>query len=129
MLPEEIKIHDHQSAPRKNDGLFMEASHAEATAGRKTYAGKAVEAAAGIGIFAFSVAAFYRIRELFAAFILFSVIFGVVAAAFLILWLAEWGAHEAAGRIETHLAHIPLQRLVGHSRAHVAPIHRTPPWN
>jgi len=129
MLSKEICNHTDQSEPRNEERFSAEAPIAEATAGRKTYSGKAVEAAAGIGVLAFSVAVFYRVRELFAAFLLFSVVFGVVAIAFLILWLVERGAHEAAVRIETHMAHIPAQRVVAPSRAQVAPIHRTPPWN
>jgi len=129
MLSKEISKHADQSDPRNKEGFSVETPIAEGATGRKTYSGKAVEAAAGIGVLVFSVAVFYRVRELFAAFLLFSVVFGVVAIAFLILWLVERGAHEAAVRIETHMAHIPAQRIVAPSRAHVAPIHRTPPWN
>lgn len=129
MFSKEINSHADPSEPRNEEKNSAETPTPEPTAGRKTYFGKVVEAAAGIGVFTFSVAVFYRVRELLAAFLLFSVVFGVVALAFLILWLVERGSHEAAVRIEAHMAHIPTQRIVAPSRAQVAPIHRTPPWN
>ena len=129
MLSNETSNRADESEPRNHEKFSPEAPGVKAWTVGRAYSGKAVEAAAGVGALALSSAAFYRIRELLAAFILFSVVFGVVAIAVLILWLVERGAHEAAVRIETHMAHIPAQRVVAPSRAQVAPIHRTPPWN
>ena len=98
------------------------------TVGR-AYSGKAVEAAAGIGALALSSAAFYRVRELLAAFLLFSVVFCTVAVAFLILWLVERGAHDAAVRLETHMAHISARHNVAPARVRAIHVHRTPPWS
>jgi len=129
MLSKEISNHADQSKPQNHEGFSPEGPGVKASTARRSYSGKAVEAAAGIGALALSAAAFYRIRELLAAFILFSVVFGVVAIAVLILWLVEQGAHEAAVRLETHAAHIPGRRIVASSRAHAGHILRNPPWN
>jgi len=129
MLSEKISNRAAPSESRDHEEFSTEAPVAKAWTVRRTYSGKAVEAAAGLGALGLSAAAFYRIRELLAAFILFSVVFGVVAIAFLILWLVERGAHEAAVRLETHIAHIPARHIVAPARARAIHIRRGPPWN
>jgi hypothetical protein len=118
-----------QSEPRNHEKFSPEAPGVKAWTVGRAYSGKAVEAAAGIGVLALSSAAFYRVRELLAAFLLFSVVFCTVAVAFLILWLVERGAHDAAVRLETHMAHISARHNVTLSRARAIHVHRTPPWN
>lgn len=63
---------------------------------------------AGLGaLFALSFATIYRVRELAAALLLFSVAFAVVMIGVLFLWLAEEGAHKAAMWLESQLTHLP----------------------
>jgi len=129
MLPREISDRADRSESRNHEGFSPEGPCVKASTARRIYSGKAVEAAAGIGVLALCAAVFYRVRELLAALILFTVLFGVVAIAVLILWLVDRGAHEAAVRLETHMAHIPSRHIVAPAQAHPNHIHRNPPWN
>jgi Flp pilus assembly protein TadB len=128
MLTREINNRDDQLDPRNHQGFQGESPRRKGSTGERSYSGKGLEAVVGIGVLALCAAVFYRVRELLAALILFSFLFGVVAIAVLILWLVERGAHEAAERIETHLAHIPAQRLFAPARADAKHIHKSPPW-
>ncbi len=129
MPSKEISNRADPSQPRNHEGFSPKAPGVKAPSAGRTYSGKAVEAAGGIGLLALSAAVFYRVRELLAAFLLFSVVFGIVAIAILILWLVERGAHEAAVRLETHMAHIPARRIFASCRAHADHTLRNPPWN
>lgn len=129
MLPNEISNRADRSEPRNHEGFSPEGPDEKASTARWIYSGKAVEAAAGIGVLALCAAVFYRVRELLAALILFSVVFGVVIVAVLLLWLVEEAAHEGAVRLETHMARIPARNILAAVRAHANHIHRSPPWN
>ncbi len=129
MPTKEISNRADPSEPRNHDGFSPECSGLKTPRAGRTYSGKAVEAIGGIGLLAFFAAVFYRVRELLAAFLLFSVVFGVVAIAVLILWLVERGAHEAAVRVESHMARIPGRRIFVSSHAHTSHTIRNPPWN
>jgi len=94
MLPREISDRADRSESRNHEGFSPEGPDEKAWTARRIYSVKAVEAAAGIGVLALCAAVFYRVRELLAALILFTVLFGVVAIAVLILWLVEQAAHE-----------------------------------
>jgi hypothetical protein len=129
MLSKEISKRADQSEPRSLEGFSPEGPCAKASTAGRIYSSKAVKAAAGIGVLALSAAIFYRVRELLAALLLFSVLFGVVIIAVLILWLVEEAAHEAAVRLETIMAHIPGRHIAAPSRGHAGHILRTRPWN
>lgn len=129
MLSKEIRNRANHSEPRTHDGFFQDSPNVKASTATWIYSGKTVEAAAGIGVLALCATVFYRVRELLAALILFSVVFGVVAIAFLILWLVERGAHEAAVRLETRMSHIPSRPVVAPAQAHANRIHWIPPWH
>jgi len=129
MLPKEISGRADQSEPRAVDGFSQEDPSAKAPPASRNYPGRAATAIAGMGVLVFLAAAFYRVRELLAALLLFSVLFGVVVIAVSILWFVERGAHEAAARLETQLARIPVRRIFATARAHSGHTHRNPPWN
>jgi Flp pilus assembly protein TadB len=129
MLSKEICNRADHSEARNHDGFSQEGQVVKASTATRIYSGKAVAAAAGIGVFALFATVFYRVRELLAALILFSVVFGVVAIAFLILWLVERGAHEAAVRLETRMSHIPSRPVVAPAQAHANQIHQSTPWH
>jgi hypothetical protein len=129
MHSKEIYNRTDHSEPRNQGGFSQEGPGVKAPTTKRIYPGKAIEAAASIGALALSSAAFYRIRELLAAFLLFSVVFCTVAVAFLILWLVERGAHDAAVRLETHMAHISARHNVAPARVRAIHVHRTPPWS
>jgi hypothetical protein len=126
MLSKEICNRADHSEPRNHGGFSQEGPGVKTSMAKRIYFGKAVEAAAGSGVLALFAALFYRVRELLAGLILFTVVFGVVAIAVLILWVVERGAHEAAVRLETHMSHIPSRRVVAPARAHANHIHRSP---
>jgi hypothetical protein len=129
MLWKQIRQRTDQTEPRVDQGFSMEGPRAkESTAGR-IYTVKAVKVSAGIGVLALCAAGFYRVRELLAALILFSVLFGTVAIAALILWLVEQGAHIAAARLETLVSDFPSRRIFAPAHLHAHHSKRTPPWN
>jgi hypothetical protein len=129
MLSKEVIRQADQSESRNHEGSSPEGYSVKASKMGRIYSSKAVEAAAGISVLAVSASVFYRVRELLAALILFSFLFGVVIVAVLILWLVERGTHEAAVRLETHLAHFPARHIVAPAQAHPNHIHKSPPWN
>jgi hypothetical protein len=129
MLPNEISNRADRSEPRNREEFSPEGPGEKAWTARRIYSVKAVEAAAGIGVLALCAAVFYRVRELLAALILFSVVFGVVIVAILILWLVGQATHEAAVHLETHMAHTPSRLIVAPARVRANHIHKSPPWN
>ena len=86
MPSKEISYRADPSEPRNHDGFSPEGSGLKTPRAGRTYSGKVMEAVGGIGLLALFAAVFYRVRELLAAFLLFSVVFAVVAIAVLILW-------------------------------------------
>jgi len=129
MLSKEICNRTDHSEPRNHDGFTPEGPSAKASTAGRIFSSKAVEAAAGIGVLALCASIFYRVRELLAALILFSAVFGVVIIAVLILWLVEQAAHEGAVRLGTHMAHFPARHIFAPARARADYIHRNLPWN
>jgi hypothetical protein len=129
MLSKEICNRTDHSGPQNHDGFSAERPGAKASTAGRIFSSKAVEAAAGLGVLALCASVFYRVRELLAALILFSAVFGVVIIAVLILWLVEQTAHEGAVRLGTHMAHFPARHILAPARARADHIHRNPPWN
>jgi hypothetical protein len=103
-------------------------SSPEAPAARRSYYRKGVYIATGIGVLVLSSAAFYRVRELLAGLILFSLLFGALIFVILILWLVGETTHKAAAVLETHMPHI-LPHSITPAPAHSHPVHRGQPWN
>jgi Flp pilus assembly protein TadB len=125
MSSKEICNRTDRSDSRDHYGFSPEGPSAKASTAGRIFSGKAVEAAAGLGVLALCSAVFYRVRELLAALILFSAVFGVVMIAVLILWLVERTAHEGAVRLGAHMAHFPGRHIFAPVREHAAHIHRT----
>jgi hypothetical protein len=124
MLSRVIRKRDDQSEHRNHTGFSAEGPGVRAST--RIFASKAVDAAAGICVLALGAAVFYRVRELLAALILFSAVFGVVIIAVLILWLVEQAAHEGAIRLGTHMAHFPARHIFAPARARANHIHSRP---
>lgn len=129
MLSKEVGRQADQSDSRNHEEFFPPGHSAKAPTAGRIYSSKILKAVAGIGVIAGSASVFYRVRELLAALILFSFLFGVMMIAVLILWMAGRGTHEAAVRLETRLAHIPTRHIVAPAQAHANHIHGSPPWN
>jgi len=129
MLPKEITKCAEKPEPRNLAGFSLKDPGARASTARRIYSSTAVKTATGIGAVALAAAVYYRIRELLAALLLFSFLFGVVMIAVLILWLVEQTAHEAAVHIETHMGHMPVRRTAAPSRRHAGHILWRIPWN
>jgi hypothetical protein len=129
MRSKEINKRADQSEPGNLEGFPLDNLCVKESTAKRLYSSKAVKAATGIGALAFSAAVFYRVRELLAALLLFSVLFGVVIVAVLVLWFVEEATHEIAVRLETHISHISVLHIVAPARAHANHIHRSPPWN
>jgi hypothetical protein len=73
---------------------------------------------AGLGtLFVLSFATIYRVRELVAMLLFFTIAFVVVVTGVFILWLAEEAAHGATLWIETRMTHLPVRRAVVPVRA------------
>jgi hypothetical protein len=129
MLSNEICKRTDQSDSRNQKGFSAEGPCGAVSNAGRIYFSKAFEAAVGIGLLALCATAFYRVRELLAALILFSVLFGIVAIAVLILWLVERGAHVAAVRLEMRMTHIASRDIAASARAFANHFHWNPPWN
>lgn len=74
-------------------------------------------------------AEFYSVRELAAALIIFSVLFGVIGIAFLILILIQDAALRGVAYVEARLACVLGARNVASDQQHGDPILRNPRWN
>ena len=77
-----------------------------------------LEAIMGAIVVSMVAAAFYQVRELAAALLMFSVLFGTVGMAFLILFLIQELALKGLIRIETSMAHIRGQDTVASPQPH-----------
>jgi len=100
----------------------------EAPIARGSFYRAGITTAAGIGALVLLSAAFYRVRELLAALILFGFLFGVVILAILIFWLVGETAHQAATVLETQMPHV-LPHTISPARAHSHPVRRNQQWN
>jgi Flp pilus assembly protein TadB len=129
MLSKEFSKGNEKSWLRNLGRFVLERPCINAETEGRIYFGQAVKAVAGLGVLTLCAAAFYRVRELLAAMILFSAVFGVVMVAVLILWFVGEATHEAAGRLEKQMARIPARHVFVRARAHADHIHRNPRWN
>ncbi len=129
MLPKQISKQGGNRQAQNLEGLPSETPRANTSRLRRICSSKIAEALASIGVLAICAAAFYRIRELLAALLLFSVILGTVIVAVLILWLVGEATHEAAGRVETRVARIAAHQIAAPSRGHCGHAQGSPPWN
>lgn len=75
------------------------------------------------GALGLSVAAaeFYPVRELFAALVIFAVLFGILEMALLIVFLVEETALKAVTRLETHLRSLLTRVRAQHAAASSRP--------
>lgn len=129
MSSKEITESPANSEPRDPGGFSPKGPAAKSSRARQIWSSRPAITAAVLGGLALSSAAYYRVRELVAALILFSFFFGVVMIAVLILWLIEQAASEAADRIETRIAHVPARRPVASARSHTGHALWRMPWN
>lgn len=129
MLSEEVSKHADGSELHNLEALSPKGSCGKQSTTERFHAGKILEAIGGIGLITLCAAVFYRVRELLAALILFSFVFGVVIAAVLIFWLVEEATHEAAGRLTTHMSHISARHNFAPSRGHTSHFPWNLPWN
>ena len=129
MQSREMINRDDKSWARNRERFALKDPPTSTSKALRIYSGQAAKAAAGIGALALCAVVFYRVRELLAALILFSAVFGVVIVAILILWLLGQATHEAAVRLEKQMARIPARRIFAPARAHAGHVHRNPPWD
>lgn len=73
--------------------------------------------------------AFYRVRELAAALILFSFLFAAVMIGVVIVWLVNLGAQRTAFWLENHMAHIFAHRIVTPAPVQAKHISQDHRWN
>jgi hypothetical protein len=66
----------------------------------RIYSNSAVRAAAGITLVVLSANVSYLARELLAALLIFSVLFGMVVLGYFMLWFLEQGIHEAVNKFD-----------------------------
>ena len=89
---------------------------------RPSYHAKAVIGAILLSMVA---GAFYQVRELIAALLIFSVLFGTVGMAFLTLFLIQELAVKGLVRIETSTARIRGRHIVTSGQPHPNPMARS----
>lgn len=66
----------------------------------RIYSNSAVRMAAGITLVVLSANVSYLARELLAALLIFSVLFGMVVLGYFMLWFLEQGIHEAVNKFD-----------------------------
>jgi len=100
----------------------------EISKGTLSYSRKAA-GAAGFGVlFILSLVTVYRVRELAAELFFFSIAFGALTIAVLLLWLVERLAHMAVTWLESLVANLPTRMSTpARVRARHDPSSRT--WN
>ena len=76
--------------------------------------------AVGIGL-TLATMAFYQVRELAAALIIFSVVFGTVGTAFLLLILIQEAALQGVAWLEGSMAHVRARHAAPSTHAHNFP--------
>lgn len=105
-----------ESGSRQGRTRFGDKIRLRSPALKRAWASKTARGFACAAALAISAAAFYRVRELLAALLLFSILFGVVIVGVLILWLVEEVAHKAAVEVEHHLPHLTKHHVPAPAR-------------
>ena len=84
-----------------------------------------------VGVFglALSAAAFYQVRELLAALVIFSVVFSTVGTAFLILVLIEEAALKGITLLEARMVCVRARYTAVSAHLHGEHIPESPRWN
>jgi hypothetical protein len=131
MLAEQISQSGGKMRPQDFETSIAKLLHTKQSAATRV-SSKAAAALAEVavsGALVIYAAAFYRLSELLAALLVFSVAIGPLIIAVLILWLAGEAIYEAASRIEKRGTHNPAWHFLAWSRARAAHIHRSRSWN
>jgi hypothetical protein len=128
MWSKELSKHADRLETQTLEPMSTEVSSEKESRAGRINAIKVIEAVGGIGLIALCAAIFYRIRELLAALILFSFVFGIVLVAVLILWLVEEATQEAAGRFKSHITHVPSPRIPAPAHERASYVQRNPTW-
>lgn len=105
MLPKQIEFFRNES----NSKISGPPSSREVSLSTRSYSRKAAGAAAFGVLLIVSLATVYRVRELVAELFLFSIAFGAVTIAGLMLWLIEGLAHTALTWVESLVADLPAR--------------------
>jgi chromate transport protein ChrA len=74
-------------------------------------------------------AEFYRIRELLAALVMFTLLFGILGMAFLMMFLVEQSALKGVSYFEAGLARVRAEHHNSSVQLHPDPAFRGPRWN
>jgi putative effector of murein hydrolase len=72
---------------------------------------------------------FYRIRELLAALVMFTLLFGILGMAFLMMFLVEQSALKGVSYFEAGLARVRAEHHNSSVQLHPDPAFRGPRWN
>ncbi len=129
MVANELYTRADSLGPQIHEGFSPEEPPTRVWDAWRIWFGKGLYGAAGIGVIVLSAAVFFRVRELLAALLLFSVLFALVAIAVFLLWLVGRATRAVAVRVGRHMVHIPSNYIVVPVMARANHYHRSPPWN
>jgi hypothetical protein len=94
--------------------------------GRSYQVGKAVVGAVGVAIAAMG---FYQVREMIAALVIFSILFGTMGIALLMLFLIEEIALRGVTQVEARVACVRARHIAVSSQRDSDRVLRSPRWN
>jgi hypothetical protein len=129
MVANELNKRADSLQPQIHEGFSRRNSRARVWIEGRIRFGEGLLAAAGICVIVLSAAVFFKVRELLAALLLFSVLFAVVAIVVFLLWLVGRAIHEAAVRVGRHVVHLPSNHIVVPVRARASHYRGSLPWN
>lgn len=120
---------DLPSGQRNPSELSIDGPHGKTPAFKRIYYSKIVRAVTGMVVLAALAAFSYQVRELMAALLLFSVLFGVLGIVVLILSFLGRATHDAAAHLEAHKARMQTHNIAATHQPHPGHISRSWPWN
>ena len=94
--------------------------------GRSYQVGKAVVGAVGVAIAAMG---FYQVREMIAALVIFSILFGTMGIALLMLFLIQEIALRGVTQVEARVACVRARHIAVSSQRDSDRVLRSPRWN
>jgi hypothetical protein len=94
--------------------------------GRSYQVGKAVVCAVGVAIAAMG---FYQVREMIAALVIFSILFGTMGIALLMLFLIQEIALRGVTQVEARVACVRARHIPVSSQRDSDRVLRSPRWN
>jgi hypothetical protein len=117
------------SPPGVSDVTYRQTHSPQNATMKRSDSYKVLKAVVGAIAVALAATAFYTVREFLAALLIFSVLFGAVGTALLILILLQEAALRGVIQIESHLTNVRARYAAAAVQPDNDPRLRSPRWN